>query len=98
MLLSLVGFPPSLPFNTPTPQQFALQLWDVPQKRANTLLVVGIIGLLGRHAGVSTCHVIRALPALIYAPTPYSSRRMGSLLLARGVWPSLDLLQMHRPM
>ncbi|KAI0752780.1 p115 like vesicle tethering protein [Daedaleopsis nitida] len=51
VLLSLVGFPPSIPFNTPTPQQFALQLWDVPQKRANTSLVVGIIGLLARHAG-----------------------------------------------
>ncbi|KAI0629475.1 p115 like vesicle tethering protein [Trametes polyzona] len=51
VLLSLIGFPPSLPFDTPAPQQFALQLWDVPQKRANTLLVVGLIGLLARHAG-----------------------------------------------
>ncbi|KAI0697406.1 p115 like vesicle tethering protein [Cerioporus squamosus] len=51
VLLSLVGFPPSLPFNTPTPQQFALQLWDVPQKRANVSLAIGLIGLLARHAG-----------------------------------------------
>ncbi|TBU27873.1 p115 like vesicle tethering protein [Dichomitus squalens] len=51
VLLSLVGFPPNLPFNTPAPQQFALQLWDVPQKRANVSLVVGLIGLLGRQAG-----------------------------------------------
>ena len=60
MLLSLVGFPPSLPFNTPTPQQFALQLWDVPQKHANVSLAVGIIGLLARHAGVSGHDVIPA--------------------------------------
>ncbi|KAI0350605.1 hypothetical protein OH77DRAFT_1430779 [Trametes cingulata] len=51
VLLSLIGFPSSLPFDTPAPQQFALQLWDVPQKRANTALVVGLIGLLARHAG-----------------------------------------------
>ncbi|KAM5537857.1 hypothetical protein V8D89_008499 [Ganoderma adspersum] len=51
VLLSLVGFPPNLPFNTPTPQQFALQLWDVPQKRANATLIVGVVGLLARHAG-----------------------------------------------
>ncbi|OSC96788.1 hypothetical protein PYCCODRAFT_1440814 [Trametes coccinea BRFM310] len=51
VLLSLIGFPPSLPFDTPAPQQFALQLWDVPQKRTNVSMVVGIIGLLARHAG-----------------------------------------------
>ncbi|KAL1945484.1 hypothetical protein VTO73DRAFT_2335 [Trametes versicolor] len=51
VLLSLIGFPPSLPFDAPAPQQFALQLWDQPQKRANTSLVVGLVGLLARHAG-----------------------------------------------
>ncbi|KAI0645108.1 p115 like vesicle tethering protein [Trametes meyenii] len=51
VLLSLIGFPPSLPFDAPAPQQFALQLWDVPQKRTNTSFVVGVIGLLARHAG-----------------------------------------------
>ncbi|KAH9935197.1 p115 like vesicle tethering protein [Epithele typhae] len=50
-LLSLVGFPASLPLDQPTPQQFALQLWDVPQKPTNVDLVVGVIGLLARHAG-----------------------------------------------
>ncbi|KAH9889346.1 p115 like vesicle tethering protein [Cubamyces lactineus] len=51
VLLSLIGFPASLPFDTPAPQQFALQLWDVPQKRTNVSFVVGIVGLLARHAG-----------------------------------------------
>ncbi|KAI8978338.1 p115 like vesicle tethering protein [Trametes punicea] len=51
VLLSVIGFPASLPFDTPAPQQFALQLWDVPQKRTNTSFVVGIIGLIARHAG-----------------------------------------------
>ncbi|CDO75965.1 hypothetical protein BN946_scf184888.g15 [Trametes cinnabarina] len=51
VLLSLIGFPPSLPFDTPAPHQFLLQLWDVPQKRTNVSIVVGIIGLLARHAG-----------------------------------------------
>ena len=53
VLLSLIGFPASLPFDTPAPQQFALQLWDVQQKRTNVSFVVGIVGLLARHAGVS---------------------------------------------
>ncbi|KAI0828051.1 p115 like vesicle tethering protein [Trametes gibbosa] len=51
VLLSLISFPPSLPLDAPAPQQFALQLWDQPQKRANTALVVGLIGLLARQAG-----------------------------------------------
>ncbi|RPD57929.1 hypothetical protein L226DRAFT_538879 [Lentinus tigrinus ALCF2SS1-7] len=50
-LLSLLCFPTSLPFSDLSPQQFALQLWDVPQKRANVSVVVGILGLLARHAG-----------------------------------------------
>lgn len=57
-----MSFPPSLPFDAPTPQQFALQLWDVPQKRANVSLVVGVIGLLARHAGVS---LVLCLPPCI---------------------------------
>ncbi|KAI0664021.1 p115 like vesicle tethering protein [Cubamyces menziesii] len=51
VLLSLIGFPASLPFDTPAPQQFALQLWDMQQKRTNVSFVVGIVGLLARHAG-----------------------------------------------
>ncbi|KZT05438.1 uncharacterized protein LAESUDRAFT_727084 [Laetiporus sulphureus 93-53] len=46
LLLSVLGFPPTLPLDVPPPQGFALQLWDVSQKRANTALVVDIMGIL----------------------------------------------------
>ncbi|KZT69676.1 hypothetical protein DAEQUDRAFT_248604 [Daedalea quercina L-15889] len=51
ILLSILGFPPALPHDQPPPQGFSLQLWDVPQRRTNTAMVVGIIGLLARSGG-----------------------------------------------
>ncbi|KAH9920972.1 p115 like vesicle tethering protein [Fomitopsis serialis] len=51
ILLSILGFPPALPHDQSPPQGFALQLWDVPQKRTNTAVVVGIVGLLARSGG-----------------------------------------------
>ncbi|EPT00454.1 hypothetical protein FOMPIDRAFT_1060413 [Fomitopsis schrenkii] len=53
VLLTVLGFPPALPHDQPPPQGFALQLWDVQQKRTNTSMVVGIIGLLARSGGGS---------------------------------------------
>ncbi|KIP03586.1 hypothetical protein PHLGIDRAFT_496370 [Phlebiopsis gigantea 11061_1 CR5-6] len=55
VLPSLLLFPPSLPPHEPTPQNFALQFWDPPQKRANAILVVGIMGILvGSKGGSET--------------------------------------------
>lgn len=51
LLFTVLGFPPALPHDTPPPQNFALQLWDDPRKRANAALVVGIIGLLTKSGG-----------------------------------------------
>ncbi|KAH9834186.1 p115 like vesicle tethering protein [Rhodofomes roseus] len=51
ILLSILGFPPALPHDQSPPQGFALQLWDVPQKRTNTAMAVGIVGLLARSGG-----------------------------------------------
>ncbi|KIK60771.1 hypothetical protein GYMLUDRAFT_200101 [Collybiopsis luxurians FD-317 M1] len=45
VLLSLLLFPPNLPPDAPTPQEFALQFWD-NQKLQNAKSVVAIIGLL----------------------------------------------------
>ncbi|OBZ69625.1 hypothetical protein A0H81_10203 [Grifola frondosa] len=65
MLLSVLGFPPGLPFDAPAPQQFALQLWDIPQKRANAALVVGVIGLLARSAGTQDALAIASTRCLL---------------------------------
>ncbi|OCH89444.1 hypothetical protein OBBRIDRAFT_794308 [Obba rivulosa] len=51
LLLSLLGYPPDLPHDAAPPQQFALQLWDDKQKRANAALVVSIIGILAKSTG-----------------------------------------------
>ncbi|CCM04778.1 uncharacterized protein FIBRA_06969 [Fibroporia radiculosa] len=51
LLLSVLGYPPALPLDASPPQNFALQLWDDVQKRTNTALVVGVIGLLAKSSG-----------------------------------------------
>ena len=53
MLPSLLLFPPSLPPHEPAPQNFALQFWDPPQRRANAAAVVGIMGILVNSKGGS---------------------------------------------
>ncbi|GJE97549.1 p115 like vesicle tethering protein [Phanerochaete sordida] len=53
VLPSLLLFPPSLPPHEPAPQNFALQFWDPPQKRANASLVVNIMGILVNSKGGS---------------------------------------------
>lgn len=53
VLLSLLAFPSQLPINASAPQAFALQLWDMPQKRANAALVIGILGVLAKGIGMS---------------------------------------------
>ena len=44
-IISLLFFPSNLPMHEPTPQEFALQFWDV-QKKKNVSLVVGVLGML----------------------------------------------------
>lgn len=45
VLFALLQFPIALGLDQTTPQEFALQFWD-DQKRANTSLIIGIIGML----------------------------------------------------
>ena len=56
MLPSLLLYPPALPPQEPTPQNFALQFWDPPQKRKNAAMVVGIMGILVGSKGGSVRH------------------------------------------
>ena len=53
ILLSLLAFPSQLPVNASAPQAFSLQLWDMPQKRANSALVIGILGVLAKGTGMT---------------------------------------------
>ncbi|PPQ93846.1 hypothetical protein CVT25_013555 [Psilocybe cyanescens] len=50
VLCALLQFPVSLDVQTTAPQEFALQFWD-DQKRANTSLIVGIMGMLSSSKG-----------------------------------------------
>ncbi|KDR75604.1 hypothetical protein GALMADRAFT_140233 [Galerina marginata CBS 339.88] len=45
VLCALLQFPVSLDVDATAPQEFALQFWD-DQKRANTSLIIGIMGML----------------------------------------------------
>ncbi|KAI0774856.1 p115 like vesicle tethering protein [Trametes elegans] len=97
VLLSLIGFPPSLPFDAPAPQQFALQLWDVPQKHTNVSFVVGIIGVLSRHAGppdVLSITCTRCLVELGIASNAPTSIKAQALHLIPSNLGALPLAQM----
>ncbi|KAL5531786.1 USO1 [Sanghuangporus sanghuang] len=63
-LTSQLLFPMNLPPQEPTPQEFALQLWD-PQKTANVRLVIGILGLLVSSKGSNEAETNLLLRCLV---------------------------------
>ena len=56
-LCTLLSFPPSIGFQEPPPQDFALQFWD-DQKLNNASYVVAIIGMLLSSKGGSVSPLV----------------------------------------